>query len=99
MLFPSEVFLFVFLPVVLGIYYLFIPKNEASEKYISPSCELFLLCLGRTGACMAHGGRDSGQLVFRNPGGQGKKSKNPCKNSNGGYGTDECKCPWLVQVQ
>ena len=48
---------------------------------------------------MAHGGRDSGQLVFRNPGGQGKKSKNPCKNSNGGYGTDECKCPWLVQVQ
>ena len=71
MLFPSEVFLFVFLPVVLGVYYLLLRKTKHLKNIFLLAASL---CMGRTPECMADGRCDSVQLVLRNPCGQGQRS-------------------------
>ena len=49
MLFPSEVFLFVFLPVVLGIYYLFLRKTKHLKNIFLLAASFFFYAWGEPG--------------------------------------------------
>ena len=66
MLFPSEIFLFVFLPVVLILYFgIFRRYNMAKNVFLQP----LILCIWRANLCLSYAAYDICSLFFWNSSG------------------------------
>lgn len=62
MLFPSEVFLFVFFPIVLVVYYALLRKTRTLKNIFLSNCKSLFLCMGRTHICLSDDCNDFSQL-------------------------------------
>lgn len=65
MLFPSEVFLFLFLPFVLAVYYLVLRKHTVGKNVFLIYYEFVILCIWRTKICVLNAVYDSITLWTR----------------------------------